>query len=237
MNKNSLNTLFNIFFNKDFSRNVALSFSQTGEDSIINFIFKNLRINNPSYIDIGAYDPFLFSNTASFYFFNGRGINIEPNPIKFQKLKKYRPRDINLNIGISSKKGLLTYYVMDADTLNTFSEAEANKNVEKWGKKIIKTMDIPVDTVDSVIAEHSNGVYPDFMDIDAEGVELDVLEKIDFHTSKPKVICCETLEYSETGIAKNITTTVDFLRSKGYFVFANTHINTIMVDEFLWKNR
>ena len=235
--KVAIKTGFNLIFNNKFSDNAESTFSSTGEDVIINFILSVLRVNKPSYIDIGAYDPYKLSNTALFYFKGRNGINIEPNPVGFKKLQKYRPRDINLNIGISNKKGILTYYVMDADTLNTFSEEEAKKNVEKWGKKIIRTMDIPVDSIDSVIEKYSNNIYPDFMNIDAEGVEMDILSKIDFARSKPKVICLETIEYAETGVQKSITETADFLIAKGYFAFANTHINTILVDENLWKNR
>jgi len=236
--KNTFKTIFNLIFNKDFSNNVELTFSQTGEDAIINFLFNAFKINNPSYIDIGAYNPYWINNTAIFYYrAKGKGINIEPNPIGFQKLKKFRPRDINLNIGLSNKKGTLTYFVMDADTLNTFSEEEARKNVEKWGHKIIKTMDIPVDTIDNIIAKYSNNIYPDFMNIDAEGVEMDILERIDFIQSKPKIICLETAEYGNTDMQETDTETVNFLLTKGYFIFSNTYINTIMVDKNLWINR
>lgn len=220
-----------------FIKAVRPTFSQTGEDGIIAFISNILKIDHPSYIDIGAFDPFILNNTARFYAEGSRGINIEPNPEMYYRLKKYRKHDINLNIGISNKKGILKYYVMDSPTLNTFSQEEANTYVEKWGKKIVKTLDISVDTIDNVIKNYANNQYPDFMNIDAEGVEMEILERINFSDSKPKFICLETIEYTETGIPKTNTETSNFLCKNGYFIFANTHINTIFVLENIWKNR
>ena len=56
-----------------------ISYSQCGEDLIMNFIFNNLRIEKPSYIDIGAHHPFWLSNTFFFYKKGSKGINIEAN--------------------------------------------------------------------------------------------------------------------------------------------------------------
>jgi hypothetical protein len=57
-----------------------VSYSQCGEDIIINFILTCLKIDKPTYMDIGAHHPFRFSNTALFYEAGCHGINIEPDP-------------------------------------------------------------------------------------------------------------------------------------------------------------
>lgn len=106
------------------------SFSQTGEDIIVDYIFRSRNIQTPSYIDIGAYHPFLFSNTASFYKKGSKGINIEPNPDGIGKFYKHRPADQNLNIGISNQQGTLDYFCMNIATMNTFDEAGANELVK-----------------------------------------------------------------------------------------------------------
>ena len=220
-----------------FRETVRPTFSQTGEDSIIVFLANCLKIKNPSYIDIGAFDPFLFSNTARMYWEGCRGINIEPNPEMYVRLKKFRVHDINLNIGISNQKGILKYYIMDSQALNTFSEEEAFFLCEKWGRKIIKTLDVPVDTIDNIIKKYANNQFPDFMSLDAEGAEAHIVENIDFSSSRPKFICLETIEYAETGMPKTNTEISDFLCQNGYFIFANTYINTILVLKDLWHNR
>ncbi|MFM7886227.1 MAG: glycosyltransferase family 2 protein, partial [Pseudanabaena sp.] len=67
-------------FNKAINskKTTKMSYSQCGEDLIIQFIFSSLGISKPSYIDIGAYDAHKLSNTAVFYEQGSRGINIEP---------------------------------------------------------------------------------------------------------------------------------------------------------------
>ena len=228
------------FRDRDFKDSLPFSnfsYSQTGEDCIISFIFEVLDIKKPSYIDIGAHHPFKLNNTARFYLNGSNGINIEPNPEFHNLLKEQRSRDVNLNIGIASKKGCLKYFMLSANTLNTFSEQEANNYVERWNGKILKTIDIPVDTINNVINEHFDGIFPDLMGLDVEGLEMEILESIDFSKSIPKVICLETIEYTETGLAKTNNDTVQYLESKGYYKFANTHINTILVLKKLWENR
>ncbi len=72
------------------------SFAQFGDDIIIE---KLLGKRKGFYIDIGANHPDRFSNTKRFYVNGWRGINIEPNPISYNKFLK-RKKDVNLNIGI-----------------------------------------------------------------------------------------------------------------------------------------
>ena len=213
------------------------TFSQTGEDCIISFIFDALNIDKPSYVDIGAFNPFLFSNTAKFYYSGSHGINIEPNPENFKLFQRYRKRDVNLNIGIAKTTGSLKYYMMDVPTLNTFSEKDATNFVEKWGHKIINTINVPVDTIDNIINKYSHGIYPDFISIDAEGFEMDIVERMFSLNSKPKVICIETIEYTTTGVENIETAATDFLLKNGYLLFATTHINSIFVLKKLWEKR
>jgi hypothetical protein len=75
------------------------SYSQDGEDMVLKvFFYENKRKYEGFYIDVGAHHPFRFSNTAFFYQKGWRGINIEPTPDLIKKFKRYRKRDINLNV-------------------------------------------------------------------------------------------------------------------------------------------
>jgi hypothetical protein len=95
-----------------FKSNKKSSYSQSGEDLIISFIFDTLRIKKPSYIDIGAHHPYFISNTALLYENGSRGINIEPDPVLFKKINKVRKKDINLNFGIGEKESVMDFYIM-----------------------------------------------------------------------------------------------------------------------------
>ena len=94
------------------SINHKKSYSQCGEDLIVKFIFDSLSIAKPSYIDIGAHDPFLISNTALFHELGSRGINIDPDDNLLEKIKAVRPEDINLNIGVGPEKSTMDLYIM-----------------------------------------------------------------------------------------------------------------------------
>lgn len=205
------------------------SFSQCGEDIIIKFLFDYKKVNKPSYIDVGAYDPFHYSNTALLYLNGSRGINVEPNPENFKNFVEFRTEDINLNVGIADKDGYLDYYFIDAPTLNTFSK-ESVEEYKKNGHSVVSTTKIPVITMENALKK-SIGKFPDLLTLDAEGVDEIILESIDYSKDKPKVICVETLSYSREGKGKKNHKLIEFIQSKNYILFADTYINSIFVDK------
>lgn len=212
------------------------SYSQCGEDRIVKFIFDTLRIPAPCYLDIGAHHPYYLNNTALFYMAGGRGVNIEPDPALITSFYKNRPRDANLNIGISDKDGRLDFFVMNVRTLNTFSEIEA-RQLEQSGKfRIEKVLQIPVRSINAVIEDQFGNSSPDFVSLDVEGLDLKILQSFDFSRWKPKVICVETITYSDQREGQKISEIAALLHGNGYFTFADTHINTIFVDCEVWHH-
>jgi FkbM family methyltransferase len=209
------------------------SFSQCGEDLLIKYVFDLRGISKPSYIDIGANDPFFISNTALFYANGSRGINIEANPPLLEQFKLSRPKDVNLNIGISDKEEELPFYIMKDNTLSTFSKEECDFMISK-GKVLQEIKKIKLTTLSAVLEKYFNNKFPDFMSIDVEGMDFQILQSIDFSKSMPKVICVEAAEYSPVGAGARRSELIDFLVSKGYYEYANTNLNAIMVDKKFW---
>jgi len=209
------------------------SYSQCGEDLIIRYIFDVLKIPQPNYLDIGAHHPAYLNNTFIFYQNGSTGVNIEPDFQLFSYIKKCRPRDINLNIGIANEKATLDFYVMSVPTLNTFSLEEAKK-AESEKIKIDKIIQIPVVPVEDVLNEYFSDAAPDFLSLDVEGLDLKILQSFNFVKWRPKVICVETITYSEKCDGKKIKDIEILLIEKGYFSYADTHINTIFVDKAIW---
>lgn len=210
------------------------SYSQCGEDLIVKFIFDNLNITNPTYIDIGAHHPFYINNTALFYENGSVGINIEPDPLLFRAFLEHRKKDKNLNIGISDTEDILDFYVISSPTLNTFSKEEAH-NYEKEGDfKILNIEKIKVNTLSNVLTEFSNGIFPQFLSIDAEGIDELIIKGIDFEKNYPIVICIETISFSTTGNGAKNTELIKFIEQKGYICYADTNINSIFVRKSYW---
>jgi FkbM family methyltransferase len=209
------------------------SYAQLGEDLIVKFIFDHFKIHQPGYLDIGAYDPSRLNNTYLLYKSGATGINIEPNIKQFRKFTRIRPKDIDLNIGISDKPGLMNYYEMDIDVLNTFSELDAHQSVLQ-GHTIKNIFPIKTDSIANVLQEHTNGRFPEFLNLDCEGMEVPILSTIDFQKNYPLIICLETVEYSQKlGRGKKRDNLIASLETNGFIVFADTYINTIFVNKNL----
>ncbi len=225
--------LFNL--RKSLRGDYKRSYSQCGEDLMIDAIFTSLKIDKPSYIDIGAFQPRKLNNTYLLYRKGSRGINVEPNPLAMAAFKKERPDDINLNIGISDTPGTLDYYVMNASTLNTFSKHDAEENQAKYGYRIEEVKKIETKGLSDILATHNGGSFPDLLSIDTEGLDLRILKSIDWKKSSPKVICCETMSYHEGGKGAKIPEMSDFLHGVGYMTYGDTYINTIFVLKSLWE--
>ncbi len=227
----SIKSFLGIDPNKGYAK---ISYSQNGEDLIIDFIFHIRGITRPTYIDIGAYQPYKFSNTAIFYKRGARGINIEPNPDGIKLFRKYRPEDQNLNIGVSDRAGVLDYFCMSTTSLNTCDEASAIELVQKHGYTIVERKLIPVESLHQVITAYAHNKFPDLLTLDVEGLDMVILNQIDYERNYPKVICVETIEYTNDGTGAKNTTLIRFLEGKDYFVFADTHINTIFINRKFW---
>lgn len=212
------------------------SYSQCGEDLIVEFIFNAMGLKNITYLDIGAHHPYYLSNTALFYEKGFSGICVEPDPELFKEIKKYRRRDNCKNVGIGmDHQSHANFYIMSTPTLNTFSEEEALRFAQ-GSHNIIRIDKIPLITIEDIMIP-LRGNTPNFISIDVEGLDYAILKSFDFSRFRPEVFCVETLTYTEDNSEKKLNEIIDFMISKNYFVYADTYINTIFVDSDKWKNR
>ncbi|GHT31193.1 hypothetical protein FACS189434_00500 [Bacteroidia bacterium] len=215
------------------------SYSQCGEDTIINFLVKATKLQKWTWIDIGAHHPKYLSNTAMFYKNGIHGINIDADPQLMKKFYQKRKKDINLNIAISDKTETMDFYIMDIPTLNTLSKEEAHR-YESVGHKIKKVIQIEGLTITDVVNKYCNGIFPNLLLLDAEGCDLQILKTILWSGSIPKIICVENVPYTPN--IKNYFDTMqkneltNYLQNKGYSIYAFTGINTIFVHNDFLKN-
>jgi FkbM family methyltransferase len=214
-----------------------MSYSQSAEDLIVQRVFSRIGIKQPTYLDIGANDPVLTNNTYHFYNIGSRGVLVEPDPDLAKLIKKKRKGDILLNagIGVNSEK-TSDFYIMSVNTLNTLSAEEANK-LQAGGKiKIIKTITIPLLDINDIIEKYFSPC-PNFISLDAESVDFEILKKINFVKYRPEVFCIETLTFTQDNAEKKRDEIFRFMDEMGYLNFADTYINTIFVDRKKWINR
>jgi FkbM family methyltransferase len=167
------------------------TYSQYQEDKLFVYIFNILGIEKPSYIDIGAHHPTKLSNTALLYEMGSRGVNIEPNPDLFDEFINLRPEDCNLNCAVGFRSGRLNLYIIkDSPALSTLQDQQIER-LNRIGKRVESTIEVDVETLDKIITKYCGGKFPDFLSIDVEGGDYDILASIDYQTYRPKLICVE----------------------------------------------
>jgi FkbM family methyltransferase len=218
------------------SENSKLSFSQCGEDLILQHLFMVLNIQRVSYLDIGAHHPTHLSNTYLFYRQGGRGVCIEPDPALFREFPKRRPRDTHLNCGVGIKPGKADFFVMSSSTLSTFSKAEAERYQSYGRQRVMKTIKIRLETINEIIRQHFDQT-PNLVSLDVEGLDYLILQNFDFKKYRPEVFCLETLSYTEDKTERKLTEIIELMHANGYLTYADTYINTIFVDAAAWNNR
>ncbi len=165
-----------------------ISYAQNYEDVLLNRLFPDRP--GGFYIDVGACHPVVHSVTKLFYERGWQGVNIEPIPSMFELLADDRPRDVNLHMGLSNLEGNLTFYeVPSAVGFSTFSQAYAESVQRNWGYEFEKRS-IPVTTLARVCEQYA-GQTIDFLKIDVESQEREVLEGGDWGRYRPRVVLIE----------------------------------------------
>ena len=206
------------------------SFAQQGEDLILyNLLWHDLEIETPSYLDVGAGDPVLSNNTYALYLIGSRGVLVEPNPTLVRKLKAVRPGDVvvGCGVGLTAAADADYFVIRGRWPLNTFSrEAVAEYRRQSADDPVEKVLKMPLVPINRLIAD-CFGDAPDLLSVDIEGLDLAVLQTMDFRAHRPAVICAET---KKPHMSHDRTPIAGLLRGKGYVACAGSLYNTIFVD-------
>lgn len=219
----------------------VISYSEFGEDMIINDLFDSIPLKSVSYLDIGANNPKFRNNTYLFYERGFRGVLVEPDSYLCGQLKHARPGDTVLNSGIGIDKEIkeADFYLFSekADGFSTFSSEEA-KYWEETGldgkkHKIERIRKISLLNINEVIENYLTEC-PDFISIDAKGWNLQILETFDFEKYNPAAFCVETLALKKDGSTYRIAEINKIFEKHGYFSFRETAANNIFVNKNLY---
>lgn len=169
---------------------MIISYAQNAEDVFLNRIFsKPIGF----YIDVGACHPTLDSVTKLFYDRGWRGINVEPHLKMHQNLTRLRPRDINLNGVITDRDGPVNFYESPDMIPRSTASLEAAKHLAANQVRIEERL-VNGFTLKNVCDAYCKTQEIDFLKIDVEGHELEVIQGGDFKQYRPKVVVVECLE-------------------------------------------
>ena len=187
------------------------SYSQAGEDAILMYIFVMLGVplSQCNYLDLGANHPCDMSNTWFFYQQGATGILVD----------------------VSGET--LDFHVLSADGLSAPGDVSevlrANPAV-----RVLET--IPMQTVAVNDLMEQLGGAPKILNLDIEGMEMEILRSIDFAKYRPTTMIIEMIPYSKQLVAgKKNPEILRFMQEKGYVEYAFTGINSIFLDKQFYE--
>ena len=171
-------------------------FSQYKQDKFLNeVIFSNKKVG--FFIDIGAYDGVTISNSLFFERFkNWEGICIEPNPAVYNKLITNR-KSINLNVCVGNENKNVRFTQIEgySEMLSGVTEKYDERHIQRINNDILlkggSRTDIEVEMITLSSIDGIKDKIIDFISIDTEGNEYDIIKSIDFKFCEIKSLVIE----------------------------------------------
>ncbi len=163
-----------------------ISFAQNREDVLIDRVF---RKSTGFFIDVGAFQPVADSVTKYFSLAGWRGINIEPAPEGFAALARDRPNDTNLHCAVGRTRGVTQFHQLPMRAMSTTSDTHlAQLQTEYRAGELC--FEVEVRTLADICTEYVQGNI-DFLKIDTEGSESDVIFGADWKRFRPRLVVIE----------------------------------------------
>ena len=189
---------------------------QYGESRILEMFFSDVM--SGTVVDVGAADGYEHSNSYHLLQRHGwGGVLIEPDPFHYAELhKRYKdnPRVMTLNMGIAAEAGDGLLYC--SGQASTFKPEWKKRAEEHQGSVYTGETLVSLERLDVVLSQLGI-VDVDFLSIDCEGMDHEVMSTLDFCVIQPRLICLETDGYPFPD---------------GYFEFCKTRGNTFYVRDY-----
>lgn len=202
--------------------------SQFGQDvHLIEKIYNRKR--NGYFIEVGAYDGLAMSNTHLLENeYNWNGICVECNPNWFAKLVKNRPNCINIDYAVYNEDNKVVEFI-DDDTGGCSGFVETNSHSHILHKNIIT---VKTQTLTTILDNASAPNFIEFLSIDTEGSEYEILRCHDFDKYLFGYICVE-----HNHIEKNRKQIRCLLESKGYVFYRENNVDDDYIHESIVESK
>ncbi len=163
-----------------------ISYAQNLEDVLLARAFAGRAAG--FYIDVGAFDPDIDSVTRHFYDAGWHGINVEPVAAQHALFAGARARDINLNVALGRESGELVLYDFSPLGVSTVDPAVAE---EMRAREMVgREVRVPVRTLAEICRQYEVREV-DFLKVDVEGHEAEVLAGHDWDFVRPRILVIE----------------------------------------------
>lgn len=198
-------------------REFPLWHGKHADDMILIELADRLGIRDLRYLDIGVCHPVMRNNTYSLYEMGYSGVLMEPNPMFHELITHYRPKDTLLQCGAGCDDSTLQYYAFpDKPGFGTF-DTKLGEYRRGQGLRC-EISQVPILEINRMIEEEYE-LYPNIVDIDAEGIDFALLKTLDTQKYPIEIIMCETLGVEDRFNA--------LMCEKGYRRYANVGENTV----------
>jgi len=209
-----------------------LSFSAAGEDIVLYEVMRDaMKIDKPTYMDVGAAHPIAANNTYLLYLLaGGHGILVEPNPMFVEMLRRDRPRDVTVaaGTGVTEQKEADYYEIKGNPWLNTFSPETVQERQKGQKENVVERVTkMPLLNINKVIEEHL-GKAPDVLSTDVEGLDFAIIKTLDLQRFRPAVICAEDVPIWNSGEMSDIA---KYLMANGYIPRGGSLYNAMYLDK------
>jgi FkbM family methyltransferase len=188
------------------------SYAQHGEDKIVELLLPE-GIN--TFIDIGANDGVLFSNTYKFAKKGAQGLCIEPSPSAYKKLKLnhlIHPRIKCFQCAVSNEIGHI--FLKEDGYEETLSKV--------YTECVPGSFKVPTITFDHILKKYPYFINTDLLSIDVEGHEKNVLDGLRNHNFNAKLIIIESDKSGQLEILED-----------NYIPYLTNGVNLIYVNKLL----
>lgn len=212
-----------------------LSFSNYGEDSMLNGIMKRLShicgnsiYDKATYLDIGCYDPIKGSNTYFLYNLGWNGSLVDANPLLKEEILDKRPNDNFYNYAITKNNDSIYFYIFDNNPqCNTTSRDFAEKISKSHNMPISRIIHVSSKTIDEIFEEHLLKLYsvPKIVNIDVEGIDYEVISSYSFKY-RPLFFLIED-EILDVYSNSKIT---EVFKNNNYAPVSNNFLTTVYMD-------
>jgi FkbM family methyltransferase len=218
----------------DLPVHLSEQYGQCGEDLIVASLLrafamrKGLDLSKEKFLEIGGNHP--IATSASYLLARSLGMTgviVEANPRLIADLRRVRTDAKVIHAAVNVGGGATaTLTVSNQNELSSLDR----RFVTEWHNGSVgerERVEVPAIGINQLLASHFGDRTPLYLSVDIEGLDVDVLQDMDFTKYRPAIVQAEP---SDHHLPNNSRHMVDLLESRGYVLVAKTSVNQIFVD-------
>jgi FkbM family methyltransferase len=200
------------------------SYSHSGEDRLVLKLFQWQQ--DGTYVDVGCCHPTELSNTYLLYQFGWSGLVIDADDAFLADFGQLRPRDAVIHCGIAREHGTADLKLFKDRSLNTFSEEAAAAVLARDPGALVGSVRVSLSPLDEILAIEEIGAF-DFLNVDVEGYDLQVLESSNWRRWRPAIVAVEDHGISLSSVQESAT--YRFMAAQDYALHSKCNYTSVYV--------